>query len=153
MKITLTDEQREQVAAGLAKDEPIQIEIKPEQGIIELPIGNYVVYGDGTIGNSPSANYAKRGRTRETRNLAELLRDRSREADRIEAYVHMHEPHWRANWFGKQTNYYLAYYLGKGWGALNARACRVPGVPYMTRWCADKLLDDLKTGRFDVLSF
>ena len=112
--------------------------------------GPYDVRGNGATALvlRSTASYAEFGTERQTAEAAEKASAAMRTHNRLLAYVDEFGGDWEADWSDlKQNNYYVQYLNhGKTWEVDSQCTVCVSGTVYMSRECAEGLVDKLNSG-------
>lgn len=100
-----------------------------------------------------ATNWAEAGLERKTETLAQSALKQIRAFSRMLAYAHEHDgcPEWYAGWSETRDDHYSVVYnhTSNQW-RVNTNRSNQSVAPYMSETTAQKLCDDLNSGRFSL---
>ena len=113
--------------------------------------GGWVFSALGTVNewSSSSNEFSCRGLERKTSGAADISLERMISSNLLQAYVHEHGGDWVADWNDEdQRKCSVVYCFNKKvWWYVKSLSILEAGTVYMNEKCADKLRDDLNSGR------
>lgn len=120
----------------------------------ELQGGGYsLMLSSNGITNPTSSthNFCSAGLERKTKELAESALKQIRAFSRMLAYAHEHCPEWEADWSNSgQSRYKVIYDHSLNKWIVGSNSWIKGLIVYMDKQTAEKLADDLNSGRFSL---
>ena len=146
----LTKEKIESILAEIEKEcAELRISLEKENEPWTPEGGWYFTTFRNVCKGHTSKAFSCRGLERTTRAAAELAQERMISSNLLQAYVDEHCGDWVADWNDEDQRKCSVVFSfpEKVWRYIKSRLILEAGVVYMNEECAEKLRDDLNSGR------
>jgi len=148
----LTKEQIESRLAEIEKESAeLRISLEKENEPWTPAVGCWIFSALGTVTawSSSTNKFSRLGLERKTSGAADISLERMISSSLLQAYVHEHGGDWVADWNDEdQRKCSVVYCFNKKvWWYVKSLSILEAGTVYMNEECAEKLRDDLNSGR------